>query len=182
MKAADLAKYLRREFSPSESDQAQKIITAIELEIARRCRRPFAITLSDEEIVYSEYFDLPGKTFFTAGFPIKNIEAININAVDAGLVANADYYIYDDAVVFEFGTFNHRLKKGLEIQYTIEQFWGEDLVIAILKLAGVAWLNAEDGGVAKTELGFASIRQAYDLPEFNKHIDQVVNSYKKRLI
>ena len=116
------------------------------------------------------------------GFPIKSIESIKIGGEDAGLTENTDFYIYDDAVVFENGTFSSRMRRGLEIEYTIEKFWDEDVKLTLLKLAATAWLNAEDGGVSKSEMGFASIRQVMDTENYTKEIAGLVNRYRKRLI
>lgn len=179
--ADNLAEFLRREFSEQEQTQATVIIAQVEAEIANRCRRQFSYIDSESEpIEYEEVFDLPATTVFTNAFPIASIEQIEVDGVVQTLVANTDYYLYDSYIEFVNGLSGY--KRGLTLTYTIKKFWGDDLNTAILKMAGHLWLNAEDSGMGKREISFASIRQIMDTSTFENQIKAVVDRYKKRLI
>ena len=73
-------------------------------------------------------------------------------------------------------------KRALEIEYTIRKFWGDDIRLLVEKMAGAVWLNAEDAGVAKTDISFAATRQVMDSVQFAKDIERVISRYRKRLV
>lgn len=180
LSASDLAGYLRRSFTSSEMTQADFLIESIEVEIASQCRRQFAY---GNDNVYVESFDLPHRRVFTSSFPIREIKKISVSGEELSLDEGEDYVVYDSHLEFiNQPTSSGTNRKALEIEYTIRQFWGNDVTHLILKLAGQAWLNAEDGGVSKREFSFASVRQAMDTDKFHQDVKQIISRYQKKLV
>lgn len=171
---ADLANYLRREYSPEELDQAQMLIKSVELDIASECRRPFEYRGS-----FSERFNLPAHTIYTHAFPILEVEKFMIGEEEV----DVDYTIEGSSILFPTGVFGfERINKGLEVIYTIPQFWGDDVKNLVLKLAGQAMLNAEDGGVTKKEFSFVATRMVMDYDKFEKERRAIISKYKTILV
>lgn len=184
LSSTDLASFLRREFSAEEQAQADLAISAVEAEIATKCGRQFAyVDDDDESIVYAEYFDLPGNVFFTHAFPVATIETVKVSGVEQSLTENSDYFIYDSHLEFDPALFaNNKGQKALYLEYTMRKFWGDEVAMLALKLAGQLWLSSEDGGMGKREISFASIRQVFDTDVFAKEINTIIKRYRKRLV
>lgn len=185
---SDLAGFLKRTFTAEETEQADMLIAAVEREIATRCKRQFLFQSKDDEgtvidQVYEEYFDLPESVFFTHNFPIKAVSKIILNGAEQTMTANTDYFVYDDHIEF-YPTLLAGIqgRRALKIEYTIEKFWGEEIDLLVLKLAGRLWLSAENAGVGVRETSFASMREAMDTQGFKTDTDRIVSLYRKRLI
>jgi hypothetical protein len=176
VKANDLALYLRRTLTPQERLEANRLIECAEIEIGQRCRRPFKFATT----FYTETFDLPGRVFYTAAFPINLISEFRVDGELTSFVEGEDYFLYDSYIQF-----NTRLtgkRRGLKIKYSIRKFWDKDIEQLVLTIAGQTWLNSENAGLGLKEASFAAVREVFDIESHKKQIQDVINRYKKRLV
>lgn len=173
----DIANYLKRSFTKDDTALVESLITMFEATICSLCNRQFK---PDVEI--TERFDLPGQEFYPSSFPIKDVNEISINSTVKDYDEDDDYFVYPTRIEFyQLQSSASRSRRALEIKYTIDQFWGEEVKLLLTRLVAHMWLNSENG-VSVTEAGFSGVREVFALDKFKKETDAIINLYRKRHI
>lgn len=176
---ADIASFLQKTFTAAEQSAVTALIAEIESEISRRCDRAFLVANSQ----YKELFDVPAdKTSFRVKNPVINA-VVTLKMEGETIYDGTDTYdlrvhIYPNRVEIPEIPDPEYQQNALEITYTIKQFWGDDVKLAIKRVVGQIILNAENAGVPLLTTSFGSMSETKDGQELNKHIDAVVKRYR----
>jgi hypothetical protein len=188
--ALQVASFLSKTLTTEEQQILNSIISAIELYIAKKCRRNFKYDLGAD--VYEETFDAGNVKYYFSNFPIKEITKITIDSADVYVKGgnnnqyelNEDFFVYDDYIVFEtvIPTSSNNDRQSLKIQYNIDQFWGEDVVLAIKQWAAQIFSQKEYGGKNVSSFNFSGFSLSFSESEIPSYVKEIINSYKKVLI
>lgn len=174
----DIASFLGKTFTTAEQTAVTGLIAEIEAEIARRADRNFLVTNAQ----YKEVFDVPSNkdTFKVKNQPINAIVDISMEGVSIynSELTTLKVHVYPNKIVIPEIPDPEYAERALEVTYTIKQFWGDDLKLAIKRLVGQLILNAENAGVPLITTSFGSVSETKDGQELNKHIDAVVKRYR----
>lgn len=173
----DIAIYLKRSFTKDDNALAESLITMFEATLCSLCKRQFK-----SDIEFTERFDLPGDEFYPSNFPIKDVNEISINGTVKDYDEDDDYFVYSNRIEFyQLQSSTSRSRRALEIKYTIDQFWGEEVKLLLTKLVAHAWLSSENG-ISLEESGYSGVREVFALDKFKSETDAIINLYRKRNI
>ena len=176
---ADIASFLQKTFTAGEQAAVTALIAEVESEISRRCDRAFKVAESQ----YKEVFDVPPQVdaFRTKHSPINSVVLITMEG-ETIYEANDNHglkvHVYPNRLVIPEIPDPEYAERALEVTYTIKQFWGDDVKLAIKRVVGQLILNAENAGVPLITTSFGSMTETKDGQELVKHIDAVVKRYK----
>lgn len=176
---SDIASFLQKTFTTAEQSAVTALIGEIESEISRRCDRAFKVTDSQ----YKEVFDVPAQVdaFRTKNSPINSVVLITMEG-ETIYEAEDDHglkvHIYPNRLVIPEIPDPEYAERALEVTYTIKQFWGEDVKLAIKRVVGQMIISAENAGVPLITTSFGSMSETKDGQELNRHIDAVVKRYR----
>ena len=176
---ADIASFLQKTFTAGEQAAVTALIAEVESEISRRCDRAFKVAESQ----YKEVFDVPPQVdaFRTKHSPINSVVLMTMEG-ETIYEANDNHglkvHVYPNRLVIPEIPDPEYAERALEVTYTIKQFWGDDVKLAIKRVVGQLILNAENAGVPLITTSFGSMTETKDGQELVKHIDAVVKRYK----
>ncbi len=185
----DIGNFIGKELSSTEQAVINSLIQSMELHIARNCNRNFLHDLSGNS--YYQVFDAGKKEYCTFNLPIKEITKIeldgdieyDIEEESNDYVLGSDFFVYDEGITFYTITkssINDR--NALKIYYTIEEFWGEDVKLAIKRWVSEIFLSREYGGKKVTSFNFSGYSLDFSEDEIPEYIKEVISNYKKPII
>ena len=185
---SDIAAFLAKTLSAPEQAVVTALIADIEDVLCRSCRRNFFIPDGTTDSYY-ETVDSGQETLRLYNLPIKEIVKFTIDD-DLDLYVKGDsdneyrlgrdFFVYEDKVVFAtvpYSSIDDR--RALTIHYTIEQFWGNDVKLAIKRWVSELFITREYGSNAVSRInvqGFLMDFNTSDLPNF---VQSVVDSYRR---
>ncbi len=183
---SDIAAFISKTLSAPEQAVVTALIADIEDFLCRACRRNFFVPDGTTDKYY-ETVDAGNETLRLLNLPIKEILKITVNGTDWYVkgsgnqpVLGTDFFVYEDKVVFEtvpYSSVDDR--RALAVYYTIEQFWGSDIKLAIKRWVSDIFLAREYGGNSVSRFnvqGFSMDFNTTSLPQF---IQAVVDSYRR---
>lgn len=157
---SEIATFLDTSFTTSEQAQVDLFIRSYESMLIKLCNRNFAY---GDNTVYYETWDMDGRdVFYTYNYPIKEIKKIIIDGVtyyekddaDNKYLLNKDFFNDNDSIVFE-NILNMRKRQAIKIYYTIDQFWGEDVILGIKQWVAELQQNKQYAGKDVKRFQFA---------------------------
>jgi hypothetical protein len=159
----DISTFLKRDFNENEKHIVDDLITEIEDQLCEECNREF-----DYNEEYVETFNPPAFKLVTDNMPIVSVESLKIGGVES-----TDYTIYNYYI--ELG---EQTLETVELTYTIEKFWGKNIILFLKKWIAYEFLNSENAGVGLNSMGFADISQTFDVNHFLKEKDKTIFKYR----
>jgi len=186
----DIANLTGRTLSATEQALITDLISDYEDFIARQCKRQFVIQSKDVPAVAQDYFETAdaGKyRYYYFNLPIKIVTKILLDGnviYDATQQTNqitlgVDFYVYTDYIQFvtppQSALDNHN---ALEIHYTIDKFWGNDVVLGIKRSVAETFLGGQYGGKDVNQLNTSGFSVSFNnnLPVY---IKSIIRNYKK---
>jgi len=188
--AAQVGDFLGKTLSATEQSIVNSLVSSIELFLAKKCRRNFKYDLGSD--TYEETFDAGNVRYFFHNFPIKEVTKITIDSTDVYVkgggsnqyALGTDFFVYDDCIVFEtvIPTSSNNDRRALKIQYSIEQFWGDDVILAIKQWVAQIFTTKEYGGKNATSFNFSGYSINFSDSEIPEYVKEIISSYKKPLV
>jgi hypothetical protein len=198
LKGSDIASYLKQTFTVEEEAQAESLISSVETMLAIQCHRNFLIKDSaGVDQVYYEYFDGGKELYRSSNFPINEVTKIQISGSDKyvkgggsnELTLDTDFIV--DRAEIEFLTmvpcaFSNTQRKAVKIFYTLEKFWGSDVIENVKRLVAELMKAREQGGKEIKGYSFAGMRIDFqdnkgmnDIPDY---FENLIRSYRRILV
>jgi hypothetical protein len=186
--SADIEKSLGRSFTSLEAERAQELIEEIEAELVGRCGRNFAFQTSGNTPTSIEYYQSMNSgitDFYPHNIPIDEVIEIEVggtvvyekDGVSNTLILGTDFVVYEHKVHFINPTYYAVSTNAMKITYTIQQFWGKDVIHLIKRWVAALFLAADSAGVPITRHSFSSSSEDFDDKELERKITEVVNRY-----
>lgn len=174
---ADVEAQVGKVFPTADQAAITNLITKIELMICGLCHRQFKNGGSE---IYVERVPSNTARFFAKAFPVSTVTNIKINDVAvSGLVSGNQYGIlYPNEIALNLLGIQSNLDK-VEIYYTIEKFWGDDIKLAIVQYI-TKILNDQKAGGDLRDFSFAGYTTHNEgIPS---DIQKIIEYYTVRLI
>ncbi|RMD67348.1 MAG: hypothetical protein D6822_08420 [Cyanobacteria bacterium J149] len=172
----DVASFLKRTLTTSEQSLVDSLIAEVERSLCRECNRQFS-----EITEYYEVFESGISQFDLYNLPISAITKIEVDNVDvtSNYTLASDYWIIDGLYVkFETPIISTDIYTGVKITYQIRKFWGDDIKLLVKKWAAYEFLNSENGGVGASSVNFSELSQTFNISQYQKEKEKVINYYK----
>jgi hypothetical protein len=179
----DIASFLKRTFSESEKNLANKLIKGVESEFARLCNRNFLINnqaTPPAPIEYYEYFNSGFVKVMPENNPIDKMVKIEIDGVDrtSEYIENNNYWVRGYYIQFASPVISANYpEKAVKITYTLKQFWGDDVILMLTKWVAYDFLKSENGGIGLSSMSFAEVGQNFDIKSFKEEKEKVIGRY-----
>lgn len=184
---ADVAAFISKTLSAPEQTVVTSLIADIEDFICRACRRNFFIADGSTDQYY-EIVDAGKEEYYLTNGPIKEILKITVNSTDwyvkggssNKLTLGTDLFVYENKVLFEtvpYSSINDR--RAMTIYYSIEQFWGGDLKLAIQRWVAETFLAREYGGSSPSRFNVQGFSLDFNTANLPDYIQSVVESYRR---
>lgn len=181
--SANIASFLKRTFSSSETTLTTLLITQIEAEFAKLCNRNFLINNGATPPILTEYYE-----YFNSGFtkvmpentPINSMTKIEIDGIDKTslYVENTNYWITSNFIDFSSPIVGVGYRqKAVKLTYTLKQFWGADVTLMLTKWISYEFLKSENAGIGNSSMSFADVSQNFDIESFSKDREKVIGRY-----
>lgn len=173
----DIASFLKRTLTTADQTLVTSLIAEVEREICRQTRRQF----HQVDTFYEEYPTGVSK-FLLSNVPIKAITKIIIDGVEktSNYTENVHYWIIDGQYV-RFQTplvASQNPYTGVRIEYSIDQFWGDDVKNLIKKMVSYEFLNSENAGVGLSNESFSDQSAGFNVSRFHKEKDELFKYYR----
>jgi hypothetical protein len=198
LKGSDIASYLKQTFTVEEEAQAESLVSSVETMLAIQCHRNFLIKDSaGVDQVYYEYFEGGKQLYRSSNFPINEVTKIQVSGITKYIkdgVSN-EWTIDTDFVVdraeIEFLTtvplaLSVSQRKAVKIFYTLEKFWGSDVIENVKRLVAELMKAREQGGKEIKGYSFAGMRIDFqdnkgmnDIPDY---FENLIRSYRRILV
>lgn len=186
----DIASFLGKTFSVEEKAVAEDLIESCEDHIARACRRNFLVKDNDNnDVEYFETLDAGKYRYYLKNFPINTIKRIDLDGVQKydsdneatyGLYLGSDLHVSD----FEFTldwlfTSARDDRNALKVYYTIEEFYGKDVSLAIKRFVAEIFSSRSYGGRQVNNISVPQLSMGFDNSKAEKYFKSIVSRYKK---
>ncbi len=188
--ALQVGNFLGKELNEQEQSFVNSLIPALELHLVKSCNRNFLYDMKND--IYEDILDAGKSKYYLSNYPLKEISLITLDGItqydknDATkpYKLNSDFYVYDDYIEFystiPSSSLNNR--RALKIQYTIDQFWGEDVIFAVKQWAAQIFTQREYGGKNVSSFNFSGYSVSFNSQDVPQFVKDVINSYRKPLI
>lgn len=184
---SDIAAFLSKTLIGAEQTLITALIADIEDYLCRATRRNFFIADGTTD-KYVETVDAGLDRYYLTNGPIKEVLQISVNGTDwylkgggsNKLTLGTDFFVYEDKVVFEnvpYSSIDDR--RAMKIYYTIEQFWGNDVKLAIKRWVSDLFLAREYGGASIKRFNVQGFSMDFDETSLPTYIKSVVDSYRR---
>lgn len=184
---SDIAAFLSKTLSASEQTVVTALIADIEDYLCRACRRNFFIADGTTDNYY-EVLDAGQDCYRPHNVPIKEITKINVDGTDwyvkggssNRLVLGTDFFVYESKVEFYVPPIaSTYFKRKLTLYYSLDQFWGNDLKLAIMRWVSEIFLTREYGSAAVTRMNVQGFLMDFDPATNPTYIRSVIDSYRR---
>lgn len=175
IKSLDVASYLKKTFTQNDEVLVENIIASVEDSICRKTNRQFNYSLN-----YYEELDGGFNLFEPRLIPLNSLVKVWIDGVDVttNYTAGTNYWVYDGSIRFlEYlrgSTYNF---KDVRLDYKINQFWGDELKLAVKQIVGKIYLDGENAGVGISNFNFADLGQELSLGRWDSMINNLLFRY-----
>jgi hypothetical protein len=189
---ADILAFLgRTTASIPEQIVITQLIDAAEMYFCQQCSRQFANALATTptvDIVFSSILDAGLNNLLFENFPVKQVNKIlldNITVYDATTPSTAsykiglDFFVRPDELIF-YTKLQSAIDphNAVEVDYTIEKFWGSDVTLAIKRWVAELFLSKEYGGQSISRMGLTGLNLDFDVKSNPTYIQSVINTYR----
>lgn len=199
LSSSSVADFLGKSFSDKEHAVATSLIAAYEHYIAKVCRRNFLYDLGSDDAGnlnrYIELLDGGLYEYFLHNFPIAEVLRIELDdkmlydstdLSNNSYIKGQDFVIENGSLCFTNQQFSNRLtqRNTVKIYYTIEQFWGDDVVQAITQWVADTMSSREYAGKQVASFSFSGysvnfVPRKGSIPDY---VEEVINGYMKVLL
>jgi hypothetical protein len=171
---SDIERFLQRKLNADQKIIITDLIKEIEYDFASQCNRNF-----DPAEIYYETFDSIISRVMLYNTPLATLSKIYVDGVDvtSQYVLNTDYWVFENEIGFLTPVVSQSGYNGVKLEYTIKQFWGDDVIRAIKKMVARNFLTSADGGLNQQTTSFSNISQSFDLAGFEKEWENIIFRY-----
>lgn len=173
---ADIAAFLGKTLTSAEQTLATSLILSCEMYLCQKCRRQFKP---------GTYFDIVNSnqsSYQLSNAPISAITDFKLDGVSvySDYVLGTDYSFDDNRFVL----INSQLQpanssfRSLKVFYTIDKFWGEDVLLAIKMWVGNLMLNREYAGKDVKSISSSGFNLSFDSETIPGYFKSVIDTYK----
>jgi len=183
----DIANFLSKTLSAAEQAVVTSFILDVEDFFCRACRRNFFIADGTTDQYY-ELVDAGKSKYYLTNGPIKEILKITVNSTDwyvkggsnNKLTLGTDFFVYENHVLLETVPYSSTDdRRALKVYYTIEQFWGSDLKLAITRWVSALFLSREYGGSTIKRFNVQGLSIDFDENGLPNYVNAITESYRR---
>ena len=189
---SDIAAFLgRTSLSSSEQTVATQLIDSAEMFLCQQCNRQFANALAatpTTDVIFASILDAGLSKYFFDSFPVKAVSKILLDGnvvYDSTSPSTATYKFGQDFFVKpSYLLFYTKLQSvidphnAVEIDYTIEKFWGSDVLLAIKRWVAQIFINKEYGGNGVMRMSLTGLTLDLNVKDTPDYIKAVISSYR----
>lgn len=180
----DIANLVGKTLTATEQNVITDLITSIELFICNQTNRQFKYS----GMTYYETVDAGKFEYLTANFPINVISKITVDGnikyqvdgVNNVLTLGTDLFVYEDHIrITQLIPSAIDNSQAMKIYYSISQFWGADVTLAIKRLVADLFLSKEYGTKGVTSIGISGgLNLSFDNISIANYLKAIINQYR----
>lgn len=182
----DIAKHMKATFDATDTEVCTEAIEAVEIELARLTGRNFAYMDGEDRQEYYQVFNGGLSRYDLLASPVDTIKKIELDGevvydIDdetKPYVLGTDFYVSDRMIEFAYKQMGGLSNKNvLKVYWTIQEFWGADVRLAIKKWVADIMRERETNGKNLKKFSFSGLTYEYDNKETQSAIDRVISNY-----
>ena len=184
---ADISSFLGKSLSTAEQTLVGQLVLMIEDYIVHECRKNFYYVDGSTDQSYQEFLDGGEEEYILSNYPIKEVLKIIIDGVtkyEKGVASQwtlgTDFFVYPYKILFEQATDSEY--RGLEIDYTIKKFWGDDVKFGIIQWIAEIVTSKEYGGRDVTSANVDGLSLSFNTKKLPDYISNLIARYKRYAI
>jgi hypothetical protein len=188
----DIANLTGKTLTATEQALITDFIKGVESYICSQTHRQFAIADGVNKQSFYQVFDGGFSKYYLISYPIYRVTKIQIDGVTKYDVAtpnnntlnlNVDFFVYDDFVRFiTFPVSSIDNRRAVKIYYELEDFWGEEVKLAIKRFVSELFLSREYGTKGVNSFDVAGQLSMSFNSELGAFLKEVIESYKIVLV
>lgn len=181
---ADIQAFNGKTIPSADQSPVANLIKSLEDYICRATGRNFLVVSGEE--YYSETFTSGEKRYTLKGFPftIKKIIVNSVTVYDSAspltgqYILNTDFYIKHNKVIFPNSLGATGYYNDVQIQYTITQFWGDDVKQAIIRVVSDIYLNKKYSGKSLNSFSFSGLSLDFKNDGLTQMLNDIISYYR----
>jgi len=182
----DISSLVGKTLSSAEQSLLTTLIAELELTICRRCNRQFKYSSQ----TYYETVNAGEEKYFLKSIPVLAVTKITLdgstiyelNGNNNTLTLNQDFFVFRNYVQFasvQSSSVDNR--NALVIYYTLEQFYGDEIKLAMKRYLAELFLQREYGTKPVQSLGISGgLDISFDSRAIPDYLEKVINFHKLR--
>jgi len=186
---SDISGLTGKTLSAAEQAVVTNLIKEVESYLCSKTKRQFRVIDSGStKQIYHEVFDAGGYKYALHNFPIYRVQKIEVDGVtkyEAGgsnneLTLGVDFFVYDDYIRFASSPVSSvDNRRALKISYELEQFWGDDVKLAIKRAVSEMYLSKEYGTKGVKSIGLTGDFSISFDDQIANYLKEVIANYRK---
>ena len=180
---SDVSSLLGKTLSTAEQTLITSLIKQVELYICRQCNRQFKLSQT-----YYETVDAGKSRYDVCNIPILAVTKITVDGntkyeasgEDNSLTLNQDFFVYDDYV--EFATLVSSSvdnRNAMVLYYTIDEFWGEEVKLAITRFVSDLFVNREYATNRVQSIGISGgLNLTFDTKSVPAALQEIIDAFR----
>lgn len=181
----EIGSILGRDLSDDETSYLTALIPALELSFARACNRNFLLQ------PYFEYFPGDSDMYSFGSTPVSEITKIVVSGQtmyeaegegENEWNLNEHFFVYPEKLILSSALAIFPPYNALRVEYSLSQFWGHDVRIAIIQWVQDMLQKKDYAGRSLKKYSFASLSLEFageGADIYPSYVSRVVESYKK---